>query len=112
LTFCFLSFGIAAACQSKQDFPPVLSGTYEAGTIGPGATGGGNPTTENECSRQGGMCTAAGNAGGSGCPIQIPGAGLCGSASEEGGIQTDGQFSGEICCTGYNDAGPSTDDSG
>jgi hypothetical protein len=89
----------------------VLSGTFEAGTLGPGATGGGGPTAENECTRQGGLCTAAGNAGGSGCPIQIPGA-LCGAASEEGGIQADGQFSGQICCTGYNDGGSPADDSG
>jgi hypothetical protein len=108
LAFC-LGVGLvlaAFACESKLDYPPVPPNPYEVGSLSPGTSGGGGGVTETACTKQGGLCTAAGNL----CPILL-GTNLCGSASEGDGAEMDGESSGQICCTGYNDAG-AVDDSG
>jgi hypothetical protein len=93
---------VIVSCGSTSGSPPPIGGTYQGGqgTGDPGGGGGG--TSENECEKQKGTCTLAGNAseGGSSCPVQLDES--CGPGSL---TDADPPVPVLICCTGYNDAG-------
>jgi hypothetical protein len=89
------ALGVAAACEIKSDYPPVLGDPYEAGSSGgQGAGVGGGEGAESACVHEGFMCIPEGDM--SQCPELVAGD-LCGSGSDGGAS--------ELICCNLNDGG-------
>jgi hypothetical protein len=91
---------VISACASNVDYPPLITGPYEAGSASNNGHTQGSEAGNTPCVEQGGVCLGAGDIGEGGlCPVSLSFSCGPGSTSESGVPIL-------ICCGGLNDAGP------